>query len=184
MLLLLWCVSTDCSADYLRYAEREQTGSCGLHDVDGSFTYFTTCIEGGAGRVNDSVALHGGNVSLDNLQLQTTTTTNNRQITMVVKTQWVIRNNKMGPKRRGKKTDDLQEQERKRQRSERTLYWLITGNKEAPVTRGVASCNQEAGRNTVSQKYSKWTNTFAAYNHRHQRLHIWVHLKIIKCYFL
>lgn len=41
----------------------------------------------------------------------------------------------MGPKRRGKKTDDLQGQERKRQRSERTLYWLITGNEEAPVTR-------------------------------------------------
>lgn len=63
----------------------------------------------------------------------------------------------MGPKRRGKKTDDLQEQERKRQRSERTLYWLITGNEEAPVTRGVASCNQEAGRtqlarNTVNEQ--------------------------------
>lgn len=60
--------------------EREQTGSHGLGGVNSSFTYFTTCIEGGVGRVNDSVALHDGNVGLDNLQLQTTTTTN-RQTT-------------------------------------------------------------------------------------------------------
>lgn len=57
------------------YAEGEQTGSRGVCGVSGSFTYFTTCIEGGVGRVNDSVALHDGNVGLDNLQLQTTTTT-------------------------------------------------------------------------------------------------------------
>lgn len=80
-MLLLRCLSTGCGADYLEYAEREQTGTRGLRGVNGSFTYFTTCIEGGAGRVNDSVALHDGNVGLDNLQLQTTTTTNNRQTT-------------------------------------------------------------------------------------------------------
>lgn len=43
------------------------------------FTYFTTCIEGGVGRVNDSIALHDGDVGLDNLQLQTTTTNNRQQ---------------------------------------------------------------------------------------------------------
>lgn len=58
-----------------------QALSSSLRGVNGSFTYFTTCIEGGAGRVNDSVALHDGNVGLDNLQLQTTTTTNDRQTT-------------------------------------------------------------------------------------------------------
>lgn len=36
----------------------------------GSFTYFTAQIERRVGRVNDSVALHYGNVGLDNLQLR------------------------------------------------------------------------------------------------------------------
>lgn len=66
-------------------ADRKQTSTGGLRGVSGSFTYFTTCIEGGAGRVNDSVALHDGNVGLDNLQLRTTAMTNNRQNNMVVK---------------------------------------------------------------------------------------------------
>lgn len=35
--------------------------------------------------MNDSVALHDGNVGLDNLQLRTTAMTNNRQNNMVVK---------------------------------------------------------------------------------------------------
>lgn len=78
--LLLWCRSSDCNAEQMDICrEREQTGSCGLCGVSGSFTYFTNCIEGGVGRMNDSVALHDGNVGLDNLQLQTTTMTNNRQ---------------------------------------------------------------------------------------------------------
>lgn len=62
-------VKENCAA-----ASTEQTHSHGLGGVDGSFTYFTTCIEGRVGRVNDNVALHVGNVCLDNLQLQTTTT--------------------------------------------------------------------------------------------------------------
>lgn len=104
--------------------EREQTGTRSLRGVNGSFTYFTTCIEGGVGRVNDSVALHGGNVGLDNLQLQMTTTTKQQANNKVVKTQWVI---KMGQKRRGeKKKNEREEQEEKRQRSELAPYWLRT----------------------------------------------------------
>ena len=80
-------------------ADRKQKGSRALRGVNGSFTYFTTCIEGGAGRVNDSVTLHDGNVGLDNLQLQTTTMTNNRQ--HGGKKQWVISIHRMGEKKKG-----------------------------------------------------------------------------------
>lgn len=79
--LLLWYLSTKCNADYLQGESRQAVVVSVVSN--GSFTYFTTCIEGGAGRVNDSVALHDGNVGLDNLQLRNTTTTNDRQTTVV-----------------------------------------------------------------------------------------------------
>lgn len=79
--LLLWYLSTKCNADYLQGESRQAVVVSVVSN--GSFTYFTTCIEGGAGRVNDSVALHDGNVGLDNLQLRNTITTNDRQTTVV-----------------------------------------------------------------------------------------------------
>lgn len=92
--LLLWYLSTKCNADHLQVESRQAVVVSVVSN--GSFTYFTTCIEGGAGRVNDSVALHDGNVGLDNLQLRNTTTTNNRQTTVVKL--WVTRINGGGAK--------------------------------------------------------------------------------------
>lgn len=87
-----------------RQAEGASGGGVSLSH-GGSFTYFTTCIEGGVGRVNDSVALHGGDVGLDNLQLRTTTVTDNRQNNTVVNSKVSdVRRHTAGGEGRGKKT--------------------------------------------------------------------------------
>lgn len=62
VLLLLVCVCGQCQ-------------SCGFDcgsamGDNGSFTYFTTHVEGGVGRVNNGFTFDGGNVSLHNLQLK------------------------------------------------------------------------------------------------------------------
>lgn len=106
--LLLWHLSTKCNADYLQVESREAVVVSVVSN--GSFTYFTTCIEGGAGRVNDSVALHDGNVGLDNLQLRNTTTTNDRQTTVVKL--WVTRINGAGQKWAGHKTVEEKKKEK------------------------------------------------------------------------
>lgn len=62
VLLLLVCVCGQCQSCGF---------DCGSATGDnGSFTYFTTHVEGGVGRVNNGFTFDGGNVSLHNLQLK------------------------------------------------------------------------------------------------------------------
>lgn len=149
-------------------ADRKQKGSRALRGVNGSFTYFTTCIEGGAGRVNDSVALHDGNVGLDNLQLQTTTMTNNRQ--HGGKKQWVISIHRMGEKKKR-----VKEKKKKRQRSEHTPY-LLRVLKETVASWVKQDCTISQ-RNTDKKLFSL---NFCSFTNHNTKLHAWLHLNFLK----
>lgn len=63
--------------------------------------------------MNDSVALHDGNVGLDNLQLQTTTTTNKQANNMVVKmsAQDKLDGTKTRQKKQNKKSEREEQEE-------------------------------------------------------------------------
>ena len=134
--LLLWCLSTDCSADHLEYAKREQTDR---HSRSLWFQWFLYLLH----------HLHRGRSWSGERQrrsprwkcrlwqLATTDDNNDRQQpnNMVVKTQCVCvwsGATRWDKKSRTKKKDEREEQEEKRQKwAHSKLAEDLTGNKEA-----------------------------------------------------
>lgn len=123
--MLLWCLSTDCSADYLVYAEREQRERADRQSWSRWHQWFLYLLHhlyrgrswsGERQRRSPRWKCRLG-------QLATTDDNDNKQQAnnMMVKTQWVIRSYKMGQRSR----------EKKRMKEKNSLLADdITGNKE------------------------------------------------------